>query len=275
MTIDRNRMADLVYGVWTDSVSELISYRYVGCQSRVNDSRHAEGSMTIRSHLRTPWSLLGAPLAISMLDTAGINIDRLYHLGLTQIDVQLYVPGLDLTRVHTIGTVVHVARTQVFTECRFEDADRPGRTIGIGAANWSIIAATPEGFEYADPGPGFEDGSVPAIATAFGFAPLASGGLVLSGLSPRVGTETLHHGPMLVGLEQSALESAVVAHRTEALELRSLTMRIVKAGRRGPFTCTARTVASAGQAAGARAQMTDGAGDTIALAFALYETAGG
>jgi hypothetical protein len=133
---------------------------------------------------------------------------------------------------------------------------------------------TPEGFEYTNPGPGFEDGSVPAIATAFGFEPSASGGLVLPDLSPRVGTDTLHHGPMLVGLEQSALESAVAAHGTDALELRSLTVRIVKAGRRGPFTCAARTVASSRQAAGTRAEMTDGAGDTIALAFALYGTGG-
>jgi hypothetical protein len=43
MTMDRNREADLVYGVWTDSLSELISYRYVGCQSVVTDSRNAEG----------------------------------------------------------------------------------------------------------------------------------------------------------------------------------------------------------------------------------------
>jgi hypothetical protein len=274
VTTDRDRAAGLIYGVWSDSMTELISYRYVGCQSVVIDSQHAEGWTTVRSHLRTPWSFLGAPLAISMLDTAGINIDRLYHLGLTQIDVQMYGAGLDVTRVHTIGTVVRIARTQVFTECRFEDADRPGRVIGVGGANWSIIAATPEGFEYTDPGPGFEDGSVPAIADAFGFEPLESGGFVLPGLSPRIGTDTLHHGPMLVGLEQTALESAAMATGTQSLVLQSMMMRIVRAGRRGPFRCTARTMADTGQAAGTRAEMADGAGDTIALAFALYATTG-
>src|SRR3954453_6363398 len=115
-SMDRDRGSDLVNGVWADSMSDLISYRYVGCQSIMHDRRHAEGWTTIRPHLRRESSLLGAPLAISMLDTAGINIDRIYHLGLTQIDVQLYEPGVDVRRLHTIGAVIREARTQVFTE---------------------------------------------------------------------------------------------------------------------------------------------------------------
>ena len=62
-----------------------------------------------------------------MMDTAGINIDRVYLLGLTQVDIQLYEPALDIARFRTVGRVIRWARTQVFTECQFEDDGQPGR----------------------------------------------------------------------------------------------------------------------------------------------------
>lgn len=126
MTSDRTAGPGRMHGVFTESMGHLITYAYVGCQSVMHDRDHAEGWTTMRSHLRTPGSVSGAALAISMLDTAGINIDRVYLLALTQIDIQLYEPALDVARIHTIGNVIRWARTQVFTECRFEDADRPG-----------------------------------------------------------------------------------------------------------------------------------------------------
>ncbi len=207
-----------------------------------------------------------------MLDTAGINVDRIYLLALTQVDIQLYEPGLDVQRIHTIGTVVREARTQVFTECRFEDADQPGRVIGAGAANWTIIDATEPGFEYHDPGSGLEEGAeVPTIAAAFGLEPLPSGGFVLPALAPRVGLDTLHHGPMLVGLEQAALEAGRAATGTESLALRSMSVRIVKAGRHAPFTCDADLLTASGEIAGCRSRMVDAAGDTIAVALFAHQ----
>ena len=262
--------ANSVSGVWSDSLAELVTYRYVGCQSIMHDRHHAEGWTPMRSHLRAAGSILAAPLAISMLDTAGINIDRLYHLGLTQIDVQLYDPGLDVSRLHVIGCVVREARTQVFTECRFEDADRPGRVIGAGAANWAIVGVTPDGFEYTDPGPGHDEGrDVPTMVSAFELEPLPAGGFVLPRLSPRVGTDTLHHGPILVGLEHSALQAAS-AVGGEPPVLQSMSTRIVRAGRRPPFLWGAQVLATAGQVIGCRAQMSDGSGDAIAVAHLSY-----
>ena len=206
MTASPDPGTERILGAFTDSIRELVSYRYIGCQSVMLDRDHAEGRTNIRAHLRNPGSVSGTALAISMMDTAGINVDRVHLLGLTQIDVQVYEPALDVARVRTIGRVLRWARTQVFTECRFEDDDVPGRVIGIGAANWSIIAPTPAGFAYADPGTGLPEGpDTPSMLTAFGFVDQANGGLVLPALSPRVGTEVLHHGPMLVGAELECL----------------------------------------------------------------------
>jgi hypothetical protein len=259
-------------GAFTDSMDELVSYRYVGCQAEMHDRDHAVSHTTLRSHLLTPGSVSGTALAISMMDVAGICVDRVQLLGLTEVDLQLYEPALDVLRIRTVGHVLRWARTQVFTECRFEDADEPGRVLGIGAANWSVIAPTPEGFEYTDPGPGLPEGpDTPPMPTAFELERADGGGWILPALSPRVGTEVLHHGPMLVSTERSALDAAADAAGTDALALRSWTMRIVKAGRRAPFTATAEVLSARDGVVGSRAQLVDGEGDPIAVSYLTHE----
>ena len=94
---------------------------------------------------------------------------------------------------------------------------------------------------------------------------------MLPALSPRVGTEVLHHGPMLVGAEQSALAAATTAASTDALELRSWTMRIVKAGRHAPFTVTSEVVASSSDLVATRSEMVDHDGEPIAVSHLTHQ----
>jgi acyl-coenzyme A thioesterase PaaI-like protein len=258
-------------GAFTESMGELISYRYVGCQAEAHDRDHATSHTTVRSHLRTAGSISGAALAISMLDAAGINVDPVYILGLTEVDIQLYEPALDVERIRTRGHVVRWAKTQVFTECRFEDA-ASGRVIGAGAGNWTVLVATPEGFTYTDMGPGLpESPDTPSMIDAFELRHRSGGGFELPALSPRVGAEVLHHGPMLVGAEQAALEVAAAAAGTDVLALRSSSMRIVRAGRTAPFSITADVLAAADAVVGCRAEIVDGNGDTIAVSLFSYD----
>jgi hypothetical protein len=261
-------------GVFTGSMADLVTYRYVGSQSVVvdADAGAATGTTAIRRHLCLPGSVSATALAVSMMDTAGIVVDAVHLLGLTQVDLQLYEPALDVARLRTRGRVVRRARTQVFTECRFEDADRDDRVLGVGAANWSVMAPTPPGFAYTDPGPGLpDDPTTPGMVAAFGLEPAADGGFVLPALSPRIGSELLHHGPMLVGMEQAALQAAAATAGTDALALRSWTMRIVRAGRTAPFTATAQVLSCTDGVVGCRSTMTDGAGEVIALTHVVFD----
>jgi acyl-coenzyme A thioesterase PaaI-like protein len=109
------------------------------------------------------------------------------------------------------------------------------------------------------------------MTAAFGLEPLADGRLVLPALSPRVGTEMLHHGPMLVGAEQGALAAAAAVAGTDTLALRSWTMRIVRAGRRAPFTVTADVLASSTDLVACRAAMVDDDGEPIAVSHLTYQ----
>lgn len=232
---DRDRRSDEINGVWAETMRDLISYRYFGTQSVLHDRSHSTGSMPIRSDMRIPGGMLMAPIAIGMLDAAGNNIDRLYHLGLTQIDVHLFEGGQDVNRAGFDSEVVREARTQIFTEAKIRD-EASGRVLGQGTANWAIINPTPEGFVYTDPGPGpADEPPMPPLFEVFEAEPLSDGGYMIPGMSPRIGVDTLHHGSILVVMEAAAVD--IIDDELGAILIRPqmLSCRIIRAGRKGPF----------------------------------------
>jgi acyl-coenzyme A thioesterase PaaI-like protein len=253
-------MARQVYGIWTETVAELMSYRYLGCRSVLGDGFRASGRMPLRSDMHFEGSLLAAPVAIAMLDTAGIAVDRHWQLALTHVEVNFSGVSSGVATLGVDGAMTRQARSQIFTEARFFDLDNPERLVGVGTADWTVIASTATGFDYIDPGPGVPDtGDLPALASAYGAVPRASGGFVIEDLTPRLGGLVLHHGPILVTLEAAALAEAGAGVRIEALSV-----RIVKAGKRGPFIASATTLTDAGDTVLVRADLHQD-GDTPVL----------
>ena len=236
VTETRDRGAGDVRGVF-ESSTELITYRYVGCSSVLVDRLHAQGRMSIRRDMRLlGGALLTAPIAIAMLDTAGINIDPYYHAACTHIDVHLWDRGRNVDEIRILGTVRREARTTIFTEALFVDAARPERVLGAGTVGWSIIGATPPGFAYRDPGPGlFDSADLPTLAAGFGAEEVGQGRFRLGGLSGLVGTEVLHHGPILVMSEAAATALAHSQGAPADLWISTASLRLVRAGRSGPF----------------------------------------
>jgi acyl-coenzyme A thioesterase PaaI-like protein len=224
------------YGVWTETVQKLMSYRYLGCRSVLGEDYDALGRMAVRSDLRHGEGLLGAPIAIAMLDAAGIAVDRHWQLALTHVGIQLCGPvSEDVTAVAVHGSMTRRARTQIFTEARITAEGDPNRLLGLGTADWTVISTTGTGFEYVDPGPGVPDTEeLPPLSSAYGARLQAHGCYVVDELTPEFGGALLHHGPILVALEAAAIHaSGQVRH------VQSLDVRIVKAGRTGPFVATA------------------------------------
>jgi acyl-coenzyme A thioesterase PaaI-like protein len=252
-----------VYGVWADAIAELISYRYLGCRSVLGDGFDARGTMPIRSDMRHEGSLLAAPVAIAMLDTAGIAIDRHWQLALTNVDVRLSGTDADVSTLGVDGSMTRHARSQVFTEARFYDDDDTSRTLGLGTADWAVIATTATGFEYIDPGPGVDDdGGLPPLAQAYGAADVG-GRFVIEELTARLGGVVLHHGPILVTLEAAVLNAAGPGVRVEAFGV-----RFVRAGKRGPFFASARTLSDQAGTVLVRAEMTQDGDDANIVAVA-------
>ena len=268
---ERDRGAGDIWGVF-ERTTDLISYRYLGCSSELRDREHAEGRMRIRRDMRTGGGgLLGSPLAIAMLDTAGINIDRFYHAACTHIDVHLVDPGREVTEVRILGTVVREARTAVFTEARFEDADRPGRLLGMGTVGWTIVGPTPPGFTYTHPGTGVPDSpTLPPLVEAYDARPAAGGGYVIDGMSTRLGTDVLHHGPILVVSEAAALDAIGVSAGTSGVDVETSSIRLVQAGRRGPFVATAEVIGHTGGTFACRTEMRDQGRDDRVIATGFF-----
>ena len=248
---DRDRFADDVNGVWKEAMEQLLSYRYFGTQSVLETREKSTGTMPVRSDMRAgpdalADGLLLAPVAIGMLDAAGNMIDRHYQLGLTQVDIHGFDGAPRARRVEFQSGWVREARTQSFTDTIITDkAD--GRLIGYGSANWAVINPTPPGFVYTDPGAGPKDEPpMPPLWKVFEAERVGHARFSIKGLSPRLGTDTLHHGPILVVMEQAALEIARQHAGQSAIVPTTLSCRIVRAGRKGPFTIAAEKLSLTG-----------------------------
>ena len=269
---DRDRYADDVNGVWKEAMEQLLSYRYFGTRSVLGGRSLSTGSMPVRSDTRVgEGGILLAPVAIGMLDAAGNMIDRHYQLGLTQIDIHCFDGAPGAARIGFQSEWVREARTQTFTETTITD-EGDGRLVGHGSANWAVINPTPPGFVYTDPGPGPEDRPpMPPLWQVFEAERKGPADYMISGLSPRLGTDTLHHGPILVVMEQAALDLAVAQAKGRPIVPVALSCRIVRAGRKGPFAIGAVPLAITGDLLSYRCEFRDEGRNNELVATMLWQ----
>jgi len=259
------------FGEWAGSKDVLMSYAYLASAPRPIDRAHAENVLHLRRDLRTPaGAMLAAPLAIAMLDAAGVNVDPVNILALTQINITTIDLGRNVDDVFVAGRVAKEAKSQIFTEASFYDGDDRERLIGLGSANWSVICPTPDGFVYPKPGAGVDDASeLPPLWQAYTGRKRADGVLEISSLRPEIGGERLHHGPMLVVTEAAALEAGAGALDTDALCVDQLTTTIVAPGRTGPFVAVPVSVGVSGDSAACRVELRDNGRDDRVVAISV------
>ena len=124
------------WGRWETAAEELVSYRYLGCRSVVVDVAHATGTMALRSDMRWSAGLLGSPLAIAMLDTAGINIDAIRFGALTHVTLQVHSDSAAVRRLRFDGEVSRMAKRAIFTEAVIVDELCPAHVVAHGSADW-------------------------------------------------------------------------------------------------------------------------------------------
>ncbi|MGE0881154.1 MAG: hypothetical protein AB7L13_04810 [Acidimicrobiia bacterium] len=261
------------HGRFAESHGTLVSYRYLGCGSEMLDKDHAVGHMPLRSDMRFSSGVMGAPLAIAMLDTAGINIDRIRFAAPTHIALQIMSDGVGVKTVRTDGTVNRIARTALFTECTQVDADNPDTVIATGNVDWASMGDVAPGFEYQHPGPGVPDEPLmPPLFTAYTIEHDDMNRYVIPALNNLVGPSVLHHGPQLVALECQANDLAEREGGSSPLRLQTYDVRLLRGGKRPPFVTVPLGSGRAGQLVWARSALVDddGNGDVIAQASLVY-----
>jgi hypothetical protein len=240
-----------------------VSYRYLASRPKALSRDESENWLLLRHDLKASASVLAAPLAITMLDAAGICIDPVNVCSVTHVDVDLLDPALDVREIHHRAHVTREARTMVFTESTMTDADDPARVIGFGAVNWAVIVPTEGDFTYPAPGPGIPDSpDAPPLWEAYHGRRRPDGRLEIPGLATAIGTSRLHHGPMLVVTESAALEAIGRAAGDVPIAVEHFAMTIVSPGRTGPFVATADVRESrGGDVYGSRVELRDGGHD--------------
>ena len=214
-----------------------MSYTYLRSRPRAIDSTHADNLLELRADLRTSaGAVMAAPLAIAMLDAATINLESMKVQAVTQVDVDIVDCAVDVRETLLTSQITTEARSQTFTEARIDDADDPGRSLGFGTANWSVVGAVPRRFCFPEPASVQGFGSeLPPLWYAYSGRRRPDGLLEIPCLELEVGAERLHHAPMLVVTEAVALEHAADALGTDALMVDHLAMTVVAPGRIGPF----------------------------------------
>jgi hypothetical protein len=256
------------FGEWASSRGVLMSYSYLASAPRPIDRTHAENVLRIRRDLRTPGgAMLAAPLAIAMLDAAGVNVDPVNILALTQVNVTVIDHGREVDDAFVAGRVATEARSQIFTEASICDSAGREKLIGLGSANWSVICPTPDGFVYPAPGEGIDEaGDIPPLWQAYTGRRRDDGLLEIPGLRPEIGAERLHHGPMLVVTEAAAIDAASHALGTDHVGVDQLSMTIVAPGRVGPFVAVPVSVGTSGDVGACRVELRDSGRDDRVVA---------
>lgn len=258
---------------WNHASDELVTYRYFGCHSTLLDRYHSLGHMPIRADMRTSGGLTIAPIAIAMLEAAGNTLDRYYQLWLTQIDVHLFEAGIGVDKVAVENQVLREARTQAFTESRLIVSPQ-GRTLGQGSANWAVLSHMTRDFEYRCPDGPPTDADLVRIGQihrAFGAERHPQGGYSIERLTPRIGSHVLHHGPILVLMEQACLDLCLGYAGTGEVRPTMLNCRIVRSGRKGPFTVQAEVYNHVGDLLTCRAHLHEQDGEEKLVAVMQWQ----
>jgi acyl-coenzyme A thioesterase PaaI-like protein len=269
--IERSREG---WGRWSGSADALITYRYLGCRSEVIDIDRARGMMPLRSDMRWSGGLLGTPLAVAMLDTAGINIDGRWFGALTHVVLMLHDGGGDIARVRIDGEVSRMTKRQIFTEARLADDSEPDRVIASGAADWANLGEVGPDWRYLDPGTGVPDAPpMPPLIEPYLVEPAGRGGYVIPRLDPAIGTELLHHGPQMAALEWHAMDAVGNDHE---VRLSAFDVRFLRGASRAPFATRLVETRPGDGERWARVDLIDqgGHGDVVSRAILTYQTSG-
>ncbi len=259
------------WGRWSAAADALVSYRYLGCRSVALDATHATGTMPVRSDMRRGAGVLGTPLAIAMLDTAGINIDGVRFAALTHVALRIYGPAKDVRSVRIDGEVPRLAKRAIFTECVISDAADPADVLAHGSADWISLGEVDDGWVYIDPGAGAPDApSMPPLIEAYWVQPVGDGTYCIPTLHPGVGDRLLHHGPAMVALEWHACDLAERAAEGSALELQGFDVRLLRGGTQPPFVTVARGAGRHGDVVWSRAELIDARGEVLSRILTTY-----
>jgi hypothetical protein len=223
----------------------LLSYRYLGKLSPGLDAGVERETMPLRSDMRNAaGGIMAAPLCIASPEPYWLD-DQCVPAPVV-MSYEILDGARDVSRVDVVRDVIHLGRTMGFSRSRIVDGDNPERVIAISCGTGVSLGDVPEGYEkVSNPPVPIEDSpSLPPLVLAFGGRRGDDGLWRLPELRPELASPhaALHLGPINVVLEATATERAVEHGGSDALQVESWTVMMVRPGVVGPFRAVGEVV---------------------------------
>jgi hypothetical protein len=268
--VDQGQHWEQFEKAWT----ALLSYRYLGKLSPGLDAGVERETMPLRSDMRNATGgIMAAPLCIASPEPYWLD-DQCVPAPVV-MSYEILDAARDVSRVEVVRDVIHLGRTMGFSRSRVVDADQPERVIAISCGTGVSLGDVPPGYEKVPnpPVPIEDSPDLPPLVVAFGAQRGDDGLWRLPELRPELASPhaALHLGPINVVLEATAVERASAHAQTEALQVESWTVMMVRPGVVGPFRAEASAVTGAERIAVQVALHDEGKGDrVVSVAHAVF-----
>jgi acyl-coenzyme A thioesterase PaaI-like protein len=220
----------------------LLSYRYLGKLTPVLDAGVERETMPLRYDMRnSTGGVMAAPLCIASPEPYWRD-DECIPAPVV-MSYEIVDPARDVRRVDVQRDVISLGRTMGFSRSRIVDAEDPGRLIAVSTGTGVSLGAVPPGYEQVDNPPidVVDSPDLPPLHVVFGAEKGPDGAWRLPVLRPELSSPhaALHQGPINIILETAAMELAADCARTDALQIESWTVMMVRPGVVGPFRASA------------------------------------
>lgn len=271
----RTMSAEEHWAHFARSWKALRTYTYLGKGSPHMDLGVTEEAMPLRCDMRNAsGGIMAAPLCI--LAPEPYWRDDECVPAPVSMSYEIVDPAHDVTRLLVKREVIQVGRTMGFSRSRIVDYHDRGRVIAISTGSGVSLGDVPAGFEPVDnPVEDIADSpDLPPLRDVFGVKPHGSGAVAIEKVTPAIASphSALHLGPINIALEAAMTDELERVAGTDAFQVESYAVLMVKPGYAGPFVATAKVVNPDGERVALEAVMIDaGAGDrVIATANAAF-----
>jgi acyl-coenzyme A thioesterase PaaI-like protein len=244
----RNATPDEHWAQFEKAWTALLSYRYLGKLTPVLDVGVNRETMPLRHDMRnSTGGIMAAPLCIAAPEPYWRD-DECIPAPVVMA-YEIIDPARDVQKVEVLREVIHLGRTMGFSRSRIVDESDPSRLIAVSTGTGVSLGAAPEQYEQVDNPPmDIEDSlDLPPLHEVFGAARGSDGAWRLPELRPEHASPhaALHLGPINIVLETVAMEQAAERAGTDALQVESWTVMMVRPGVVGPFRATGEVLADA------------------------------
>ena len=271
----RNVQATEHWSQFEKAWTALLSYRYLGKLTPVLDVGVERETMPLRHDMRnSTGGVMAAPLCIAAPEPYWRD-DECIPAPVV-MSYEIVDPARDVKRVEVLRDVIHLGRTMGFSRSRIVDEADHGRLIAVSTGTGVSLGAAPEQYEQVENPPMdvVDAPDLPPLHEVFGATRDGDGAWRLPELKPELASPhaALHLGPINIVLETVAMERAAACAGTDALQVESWTVMMVRPGVVGPFRATGEVLSEASARIPVQLSLHDEGKDdrVIATAVAIF-----